>query len=157
MLRIRAFTLVEIVIAVVILMLVMLLAVPSLNGVLADRRLRRSLDNFGNLVHEAQQRSVAEHRTYLIIQDGQNLVVRAEAFAKNEKPAFASQLKLGDAEAIKFSFPAALTRDHPMEWIFWPTGTSEPAIVKFIGRDGTWTAIYAALAAQPELTKYAAR
>ena len=62
----RAFTLVEIVLAVFILMLLLLLAVPSLNGVLADRRLRHSLDSFNNLVRQAQERSVAERRPYLI-------------------------------------------------------------------------------------------
>jgi len=35
------FTLIEIVIAIVILLTILLLAVPSVNGVLADRRLRR--------------------------------------------------------------------------------------------------------------------
>src|SRR5437660_1309856 len=40
------FTLVELAIAVVILVVLMMLAVPSMNGVLADRRLRRSLDAF---------------------------------------------------------------------------------------------------------------
>ena len=155
--RARGFTLIEIVFAIVIMMLVMMIAVPSLSGVLADRRLRRSLDNFGNLVHEARERSVAEHRTYLIVQDGQTLALRAEAFAKGEKPTVANQLKLGPDEAVQFSFPAALTRDPPTEWIFWPTGTCEPAIVQFNGRDGTWTANYSALSAQPELLKYAAR
>jgi type II secretory pathway pseudopilin PulG len=157
MLRVRAFTLVEIVIAITIMMLVLLLAVPSLNGVLADRRLRQTLDNFGNLVHAAQQHSVAERRTYLLVQDGQTVAVRPEAFAKGEKPANTTQLKLQRNDAIKFSFPAALTKNPPTEWIFWPTGTSEPAIVQFKGRDGVWTAKYSALSAQPELTKYAAR
>jgi len=54
-----AFTLIEIVIAIFVLMLMLLLAVPSFTGVLADRRLRRSLDSFNNLVHEAQGRSLA--------------------------------------------------------------------------------------------------
>jgi prepilin-type N-terminal cleavage/methylation domain-containing protein len=155
--RVRGFTLIEIVIAIAIMMLVLLLAVPSLNGVLADRRLHRTLDNFGNLVHEAQARSVAEHRTYLIVQDGQNLIVRAEAFAKGEEPTIARQLKLGGTEGIKFTFPAALTREQPAQWIFWPTGTCEPAIVQFSGRDGAWTAKYSTLSAQAELMKYAAR
>ena len=38
------FTLIEIVIAIAILVVALLMAVPSLKGVLADRRLRRSLD-----------------------------------------------------------------------------------------------------------------
>ncbi|MEP6603108.1 MAG: type II secretion system protein [Spartobacteria bacterium] len=157
MLRVRAFTLVEIVIAIFILMLVLLLAVPSLNGVLADRRLRRSLDSFGNLVHTAQERSVSEHRSYLLIQDGPNFIVRPEIFTKEEKPFNAAQFQFSRDVAIKFSFPAALTRNPPTEWIFWPTGTSEPAIVQFTGRDGKWTASYSSLSAQPELLKYAAR
>src|SRR6266699_1370233 len=98
----RAFTLIEIVITVFILMLVLLLAVPSLNGVLADKRLRRSLDGFNNLVRQAQERSVAER-------------------------------------------------------IFWPSGTCEPAVVEFNGRDGSWSAHYSALSARAELTSYAAR
>src|SRR3979409_1891246 len=108
MLRARGFTLIEIVIAIAIMMLVLLMAVPSLHGVLAEKRLHRTLDNFGNLVREAQARSVAEHRTYLIVQDGQNLIVRAEAFAKGEKPTIAQYLKLEGAEGSEFSFPAAL-------------------------------------------------
>ena len=155
--RTRAFTLIEIVLAVAILMLVLLLAVPSLNGVLADRKLRRKLDAFGNLVRTAQQHSVAEHRNYLIVQDRQNLIVRPEAFAKDEEPTTASELKLEPSEAISVSFPAALTKNPPAEWIFWPTGTCEPAIVQFTGRAGTWTAKYSSLSAQPQLMKYAAR
>ena len=48
-----AFTLLEIVIAISIMMVVLLLAVPSLNGVLADKRLRRSFDGFNGLVRQA--------------------------------------------------------------------------------------------------------
>ena len=55
-----AFTLVEIVLVVFILMLLLLLAVPSLSGLLANNRLRRSLNGFNNLVRQAQERSVAE-------------------------------------------------------------------------------------------------
>jgi len=58
--RCRAFTLIEIAIAVFILLLVVLLAVPSVNGVLADRRLRRSFDNMNDLVRQAQGEH--EHR-----------------------------------------------------------------------------------------------
>jgi hypothetical protein len=53
--------------------------------------------------------------------------------------------------------PAALTKNPPPAWIFWPTGTCEPAVVQFVGRDGTWTANYSALTAQATLTTYAAR
>lgn len=153
----RAFTLIEIVIAIFILMLMLLLAVPSFTGVLADRRLRRSLDNFNNLVHEAQQRSLAEHRAYLILVGTKNVDLRPEALLNKESPQPVAQFPIGAGEAVKLVLPAALAKDPPLEWIFWPTGTCEPAKVQFTGHDGSWTASYSTLTAEPTLTNYAPR
>src|SRR2546430_5232153 len=87
----RAFTLIEIIIAVAILTVLLLVAVPSLSGVLADRRLRASLDEFNNLVRQAQERSVAEHRAYLIVWGDKDGIVAPEAFAQDgEKKAVAA-------------------------------------------------------------------
>ena len=74
----RAFTLIEIVIAIFILMLLLVVAVPSLTGVLADRRLRRSLNSFNNLVYQAHEHSLAEHRPYLIVLGTKSIEVRPE-------------------------------------------------------------------------------
>src|ERR1700680_2191837 len=94
----RGFTLIEIVIAVFIMMLLLLLAVPSMNGVLADKRLRRSLNAFNNMVHQAQERSVAEHRAYLIVWGDKSIALRPEVFAKGEetRPTAALALARGD-------------------------------------------------------------
>ena len=73
--RSRGFTLVEIIIAVAIMSTLLLMAVPSLQGVLADRKLRASLDAFNNLVREAQERSVSEDRAYLIVWTDKNVFV----------------------------------------------------------------------------------
>jgi len=81
----RAFTLIEIIIAVAILTVILLMAVPSLEGVFADRKLRASLDGFNKLVREAQERSVAEHRAYLIVWGEKDLLISvrdAEAFER---------------------------------------------------------------------------
>jgi type II secretory pathway pseudopilin PulG len=153
----RAFTLIEIVIAIFILMLLLMLAVPSFTGVLADRRLRRSLDSFNNLVHEAQQRSLAEHRAYLLVMGTKSIELHPEALIKGDDPKPVAEFPIGGAETVKLVLPAALTKDPPAEWIFWPTGTCEPAEVQFTGRDGTWTANYSTLSAQPTLTTYATR
>jgi type II secretory pathway pseudopilin PulG len=153
----RAFTLIEIVIAIFILMLLLMLAVPSLTGVLADRRLRRSLDGFNNLVNQARERSVTEHRAYLLVVNTKTIEVRPEVFLKGDEPTPAAKLQLAKTDGVKLTLPAALTKEPPAEWIFWPSGTCEPAIVQYIGRDGTWTANYSTLSARPELTKYAAR
>ena len=153
----RGFTLIEIVIAVFILMLLLTLAVPSMNGVLADKRLRRSLDRFNDLVRQAQERSVAEHRAYLIVWGDKSIALRPEVFAKGEEARPAADFALAGGNVVKLTLPAALTRNPPGEWIFWPSGTCEPAVVQFSGRDGSWTANYSALTARPQLTNYAAR
>ena len=153
----RGFTLIEIVIAVFILLLLLMLAVPSMNGVLADKRLRRSLNAFNDLVHQAQERSVAEHRAYLIVWGDKGIALRPEVFAKGEEARPTADLTLGRGDVLKLVLPAALTKNPPAAWIFWPSGTCEPAVVQFSGRNGSWTANYSALTARPELTNYAAR
>jgi type II secretory pathway pseudopilin PulG len=155
--RWRAFTLIEIVLAVFILLLLLLLAVPSLNGVIADKRLRRSLDGFNNLVHEAQERSVTERRSYLIVWSEKGVSLRPEVFAKGEKIKPKAELQLGRRDILRIALPVALTKNPPAEWIFWPSGTCEPARVQFKGAAGSWTANYSALTAHPELTNYAAK
>jgi prepilin-type N-terminal cleavage/methylation domain-containing protein len=155
--RNRAFTLVEIVIAVAIMATLLLLAVPSLTGVIADRRLRASLDEFNKLVHQAQERSVSEHRSYLLVWTDKNVFLRPEAFSKDEDQTPLAFFDLGYGTVLTLTLPAALSNKPAGEWVFWPTGTCEPAIVQFTGKAGTWTANYSPLTAHPELTNYAAR
>jgi len=153
----RAFTLIEIIIAVAIMTVVLLMAVPSLSGVLADRRLRASLDQFNNLVRQAQERSVSEHRPYLIVWGDKDVVVQPEAFAKDEDKTLVATFAVEHGSALTLKLPAALSSKPAGEWIFWPTGTCEPAVVEFTGREGTWTANYSPLTAHAELTSYATR
>ena len=151
------FTLIEIAIAVVIMMLLMLLAVPSLTGVMADRRLRRSLNDLNALVRQAQERSVVERRSYLIVWGKDSLVLRPEEVRKGESEKPVAVLRLHKGDSFKLSLPVALEKDPPAEWIFWSSGNCEPAVVSYRGKDGTWTANYAALTAAPELANYAAK
>jgi len=151
------FTLVELAIAVVILVLLMMLAVPSMNGVLADRRLRRSLDGFNAIVRQAQERSTEERRAYLITWYDGKVSLRPEGFRKGESAEPLASLKLNGKESLKISFPAALTDETPPEWIFWPSGNCEPAVVSYRGQDGGWTATYSALTARAEVVAYVAK
>ncbi|MDQ2919237.1 MAG: prepilin-type N-terminal cleavage/methylation domain-containing protein [Verrucomicrobiota bacterium] len=153
----RAFTLIELAIAVFILLLILMLAVPSISGVLADRRLRRSFDSMNNLVRTAQERSVNDRRTYLITWGKDQIVLRAEAFAEGEDKSPLAVLKVQKGDAFTLDLPAALTSKPAPEWIFWPSGACEPATVSFKGEDGTWTANYSALTARAELSQYATR
>jgi prepilin-type N-terminal cleavage/methylation domain-containing protein len=151
------FTLIELAIAIVILVVILMLAVPSVNGVLADRRLRRSLDDFNGIVRQAQERSIAEHRPYLIIWREGKIGLRAEGLMRGEDPAPVAMLNFARGESLKFTFPAAITEEIPAEWIFWPSGNCEPAIVTYRGRNGGWTAHYSALTARAEIVAYVAR
>ena len=155
--RSRGFTLVEIVIAVAILAVVLLMAMPSLEGVIADRKLRASLDRFNNLVREAQGRSVNEHRPYLIVWGRESVIVQPEAFGKDEDQKAAATFSLEHGSALTLTLPAALKSKPAGEWIFWPTGTCEPATVHYEGRAGTWTENYSPLTGHGELANYVAR
>lgn len=152
----RAFTLIEIAISVFILLLLMMLAVPSLNGVLSDRRLHRTYDEFNKLVQQAQQLSVEQRRPYLIVWHRGNITLQPESFAKNEKKQPTRVLNAA-GNVFTLTLPASLAKNPPPEWIFWPSGNCEPAIVGFKGRNGTWTANFSALTAQGDLTQYAAQ
>ena len=155
--RFRAFTLIEIALSIFILLLLLLLAVPSLSGVIANRRLKQSLDGFNQLVRQAQERSVTERRPYLLAWGKDGVLLRPEIFAEDEEAKPTAVFRPGKGTSVRLSLPVALTGKYPAEWIFWPSGNCEPAIVEFKGPAGVWTANYSPLTAQPELTHYAAR
>jgi len=155
--RFRAFTLIEIALAIFVLMLLLMLAVPSFSGVIASRRLKQSLDGFNDLVRQAHERSVTERRPYLIVWGKSIVLLRPEAFAQDEEVKPTAEFRLGKGSWLNLSLPAALADKPPAEWIFWPSGNCEPAIVQFKGPPGLWTANYSPLTAQPEVTQYATR
>lgn len=155
--RAPAFTFIEIVLAIFILMMLLSLAVPSMHGVVADKRLRRSLDNFNNLVRQAQERSVKEQRAYLIVWGDKKVLLRPEEQAKEDEGKPTAEYDLTGEDALQLELPAALIKKPPGEWIFWPSGTCESATVNFKGAAGSWTAKYSTLTCRPELTNYAAR
>ncbi len=155
--RFRAFTLVEIALAIFILMLLLMLAVPSMTGVVASRRLNQCLNGFNDLVRQAHERSVTERRPYLIVWSKNSVLLRPEVFGEDEEVKPAAEFRLSKGTLLSLSLPAALAEKHPAEWIFWPSGNCEPAIVQFKSPAGLWTANYSPLTAQPEVTQYAAR
>lgn len=155
--RARGFTLIEIAISVFILMLLMLLAIPSVSGVMADRRLQRSLTAMNDIVHQAQEHSVRERRSYLLVWEKDAIVLRPEALEKSDGDGTVAQIALDRAHNFLLALPVALQKEVPRQWIFWPSGTCEPANVQFRGADGAWEVNYAPLTARPEIVRYAAK
>ncbi len=142
--RARGFTLIEIALSIFILLLILVLAVPSFSGVIANRRLKQSLDDFNDLVRQAQTLSVTERRPYLIVWSKNNVMVRPEAFAEDEEAKAKAEFRPSRGSTLA-------------EWIFWPSGACEPAVVRFQGPAGSWTANYSPLTGRPEITSYAVR
>lgn len=155
--RCHGFTLVELVLSISILVLLLLVAVPSVNGVLGDRRLRRSLDGFNQLVAQAQKLSVEERRPYLLVWEEGRVTLRPEAFAKDEEEKPTAVLSALRGEVYTLKLPAALSDEPAPEWIFWPAGICEPAIISFKGSDGVWSAEFAALTGRSSLVIYEPR
>jgi hypothetical protein len=138
-------------------LVILVVAVPSLTGVMADRRLRKSLDGLNSLVRQAQERSISERRSYLIVWREKKFALRAEGLVKGEGSGAVATWPWRKGDSFTLSFPAAIDDDPPAAWIFWPSGNCEPAVVSYRGPDGTWTAKYSALTARPQLLKYATR
>lgn len=155
--RRAGFTLLEIAISVAILIIITLIAVPSVRGVLADRRLQRSLDAMNQIVREAQERSVQEHRAYLIEWQRKAVVLRPESIREGEATGPVARLALDKGHAFLLRLPAALEKAPLLQWIFWPSGTCEPANVQFKSPDGSWEVNYSPLTARPEIVHYASR
>jgi len=151
------FTLFELVIAVFILVLLLGMAVPSLSGVLADKRLHRSLDHFNSLVRQAHERSLVEHRAYLIVWGDHDVSLRPAVFLKTEEHVPIDSVPVSKADKWQVEFPAALTKKTLPEWIFWESGVCEPLRVTFAGRDGSWATEYSPLSALSEIIAYAPR
>lgn len=153
--RRAGFTLIEIAISVFILIVITLIAVPSVRGVLADRRLQRSLDALNQMVREAQEHSVQEQRPYLIEWKRKAVILRPESVREGDATGPVATLALDKGHAFQLRLPAALVKDPLAQWIFWPSGTCEPANVRFKSPDGSWEVNYAPLTARPEIVRYA--
>jgi Tfp pilus assembly protein FimT len=155
--RRNGFTLIEIVISLFILMLLLLLALPSVSGVLANRRLQASLDSLNEMVRSAQEHSIKERRPYIIEWQKRTILLHPAALVEGESKAPTAALNLDKGHAYVLRLPAALTKGPFAQWTFWPSGTCEPANVKFKGPPGAWEVDYAPLTAKPQIVRYAAK
>jgi prepilin-type N-terminal cleavage/methylation domain-containing protein len=146
------FTLLEICIAVFIAALLVTLAVPSVSGVLAEQRMKRSFESFDALTRDAQTRSRTERRAFVLAWDKDGIALRPEQPAAPEEEKGVSRIDCAEKETFDLNLPAALIRNPSKEWIFWPTGTCEPATVIYHGPTGEWTASYNPLTARADFS-----
>lgn len=146
------FTLLEILLAVFIAVMVVTLAVPSLSGVLQEQRMKQSFEAFDTLVQEARHRSLKERRAYRIVWEKGALTLEAADVGEWEEgnETESVEFQIGEDEEFAVQFPAALLPSPPAEWVFWPNGTCEPAVITYTGPSGNWQAIYNPLTGNPD-------
>lgn len=149
----KGFTLLEICLAIAIAMVIMLMAVPSISGVLKGQKANRPYEMFDQLVKKAQARSISERRNYLITWEKEELVLRPENPENVEEAQGIDRIAIADKESYEIQLPAALVKKPPSEWTFWPTGTCEPATILYKGPQGSWTAVYRPLTVKAEVTE----
>jgi type II secretory pathway pseudopilin PulG len=148
---IRAFTLLEICIAIAVAALVMVAAVPSLTGLFENQSQQAKFEQFDALVREAHERSVKENRTYLLVWAPRYVLLRADDELsdgeKSPRQAKVTRRKwpFEKTEKMKLILPAALTKNPEAVWSFWPNGTCESVTIEFSGKSGGWVARYNSL------------
>jgi prepilin-type N-terminal cleavage/methylation domain-containing protein len=150
MLRYRraGFTLIELMLAVAIAIIILMIAIPSMSGMSSERRLRETFERFDALTRKAQLRAVAEQRSWVLVwQPGVVMLQPDEPTPEERMDGGASStetLTFGENESITLERLAALLppQQTPADWIFWRSGTCEPAIVTYQGPEGSWRAQY---------------
>ena len=147
-----AFTLLEVCLAIFIAVLVVLAAVPSLSGIIEERRAKKIFNQFDDLVRQAESRSVTERRPYALVWDLSGVFLAPLSPANAGGAKGIARVDFGDRQTPELQLPAALNSDVPKQWTFWPSGACEPATVICRSADAPWTAVYDPLTVQPVFT-----
>lgn len=146
--RRAGFTLLEICLAVAIGLMLVMLSVPSIRGILQQRRLQRVEGQFDDLVRRAQNRSVNERRTYGLVWTEDALKLVPEDRTDDAPPGELESLPIGKDQEYFIDRTAAMGKNPPPVWTFWRSGSCEPVTVSYRGPEGKWTAVYDPLTSQ---------
>ncbi|MGA3169730.1 MAG: hypothetical protein ABSE62_01845 [Chthoniobacteraceae bacterium] len=146
------FTLFEICLAIFIAMLIVLAAVPSVSGVIEEQRAKKLFTEFDALTKQASSRASTERRPYALVWDDSGVTMQPLTPQEGDEPQPGDRVEFGEKLAPDLLLPAALTKNPPAIWTFWPTGTCEPATIISHVPGATWTATYDPLTEQPTFT-----
>lgn len=142
--RRAAFTLLEICLTLMIGMMLIMLAVPSVAGMLAEQRLHETWNRFEQLVNTARLKAIQEQQACRLVWDRHQIVLKAANLQEGEREQ-GSSLTMDDGEGYELVRTASLIDPAPTVWTFWPNGTCEPVIVRYHGRGGRWEVRFDAL------------
>ena len=117
------------------------LAIPSVNGLFKEQRLRKTFEQFDDFVRRTQMRAVKERRGMVMIWDGEGITVQPDEPKEEDSAGEGDYFPFADG-TLALERPAALEKKPAVEWLFWRSGTCEPAIIHFVGNAGNWTVQY---------------
>lgn len=158
----RAFTLIELMLAIAIAITVTVLAVPNMRGAARERRLHETFEKFDAFARKAQLNAVREQRSWSLVWQPGQIALQPDDPTPEER-------QNGDAQPESFPVPESevftverhasllAVKDTPGVWTFWRSGTCEPVIVSYSGPDGTWSAQYNALTGHGEIVDEVAK
>lgn len=155
--RSRAFTLLELSIAVALGLVILAIALPALDGIFAAGRLQKTMDVFDAFVATAREKSVSEGRVYIMVWTKKKIHLVADGPQREGLDEIEQVFLPGDRELYSLFLPAAIDENPAPEWTFWPSGTCEPATVTFKGPAGSWELRYAPLSTRPTVRSFLAK
>ena len=148
------FTLLEICIVLALAMMIMGIAIPTLNGVISENRLKGSFVQFDELAQDAHTRALAEHRAFVLIWAPKEIVLRPDEPANKAEADGLRKIEIAKGDVFNVYFPASLFNKRGKVtaaiWTFWPTGVCEPAKIDYHGKLGKWSATYNPFTVQGE-------
>lgn len=160
MLRARAgFTLIELMLAIAIAIILLMMALPSMSGISAEKELRASFEKFDGFARQAQMKAVSQQRSWVIVWEKERILLAPEAPTGEELQNGSAEgqdsIPVSENDHWTVNRPASLLppKDTPQIWTFWRSGTCEPLEVTYEGPVGWWTAQYNPLTGHGEIIK----
>ena len=151
----RGYTMLEIILALVIALLVLAVAVPSVMTALNNPPSQQSFEEFDAMVQEARRRSVTEERPYILVWGREKeVVLRPKSAANPDEARGIQRWSFAEKGALELHLPAALMPHGATPeaiWTFWPDGVCEPAEIRHAGDGWKWIAVYHPLTGRAEV------
>jgi type II secretory pathway pseudopilin PulG len=146
--------LLELAVVIALALLILAIALPSLDGMFAAGRLQRTMDTFETFAATARDRSVAEGRVYVMVWSKKKIRLVPDGPPREGLDEIEQVFTPGDGELYSLILPSALDADPAPEWTFWPTGSCEPATIAYKGPGGSWEMNFAPLSARPSIRSF---
>lgn len=161
--NVQGFTLLEISLVVVIGLMMLGLATPTIRGLFAEQRLRERMHQFEEFVHRAGALSKSTRGEVRLIweKEGirmateavpaeQNLLSGAEPNAEGGARTDGEFFAVDKGESLAVVRIAARDAQPLAEWSFWPAGVREPVEIYYSGTAGRWVLRFGAIIPDPE-------